>query len=166
MKMKCSGFVYSFSLAIGLFFLGFNFSATAQSNDLKSEGSPISKTDEGKTNVIKTESGYQLYRNGLPYYVKGVGGDVNLDLAVQIGANSIRTWGIDNAQQILDDAQKHGMTVMLGLWLQHERHGFDYNNTEKVKIQLEHFKRVIDKFKNHPALLMWGIGNELDLQYT
>jgi hypothetical protein len=166
MKMKCSGLVVSFGLLIGLFFVGFNFSASAQSNDLKSEGSPILKIDEGKTNVIKTESGYQLYRNGLPYYVKGVGGDVNLDLAVQIGANSIRTWGIDNAQQILDDAQKHGMTVMLGLWLQHERHGFDYNNTEKVKIQLEHFKRVIDKFKSHPALLMWGIGNELDLQYT
>ncbi|MEN9331937.1 MAG: hypothetical protein RLZZ94_1027, partial [Bacteroidota bacterium] len=77
--MKCSGFVYSFGLAIGLFFVGFNFSATAQSNDLKSEGSLASKTGEGKTNVIKTEFGYQLYRNGLPYYVKGVGGDVNLD---------------------------------------------------------------------------------------
>jgi hypothetical protein len=119
-----------------------------------------------QTKVIKTDTGYQLYRNGQPYYVKGLGGEVNLDLVVKIGGNSIRTWGIDNAQQVLDDAQKQGLTVMLGFWLQHERHGFDYNNTEKVKTQLDHFKKMIDQFKNHPALLMWGIGNELDLQYT
>jgi hypothetical protein len=50
--------------------------------------------------------------------------------------------------------------------LQHERHGFDYSNENKVQGQLEHFKRMVDKFKNHPALLMWGIGNELDLEYT
>ena len=110
-----------------------------------------------QTKVIKTDTGYQLYRNGQPYYVNGLGGEVNLDLVVKIGGNSIRTWGIDNAQQVLDDAQKHGLTVMLGFWLQHERHGFDYNNAEKVKTQLEHFKKMIDKFKNHPALLMWGI---------
>ena len=28
--------------------------------------------------------GYELYRNGKPYYVKGLGGDVNLDLVVKI----------------------------------------------------------------------------------
>ena len=119
-----------------------------------------------QTKVIKTDSGYTFIRNGAPYYVKGVGGEVNLDIAVMIGANSIRTWGIDNAQYVLDEAQKRGLTVMLGLWLQHERHGFDYNDSLKVLNQLNHFKKVIDKFKNHPALLMWGIGNELDLNYT
>lgn len=119
-----------------------------------------------QTKVVKTDFGYQLYHNGQPYYVNGLGGEVNLDLVVKIGGNSIRTWGIDNAQQVLDDAHKRGLTVMLGFWLQHERHGFDYNNAEKVKTQLEHFKKMVDKFKNHPALLMWGIGNELDLQYT
>lgn len=116
--------------------------------------------------VEKTELGYTFLRDGKPYYVKGVGGDVNLDKAIAIGANSVRTWGIEHAQEVLDEAQKRGMTVMLGFWLQHERHGFDYNNTAKVEKQVAHFKAVIDKFKNHPALLMWGIGNELNLQYT
>ena len=167
MKINCSGSAFLYALMVVFCLSAFNFSALAQSNDLKPEGvSRISKNEEGKTKVIKTDTGYQLYRNGFPYYVKGLGGEVNLDLVLKIGGNSIRTWGIDNAQQVLDDAQKHGLTVMLGLWLQHERHGFDYNNAEKVKTQLDHFKKVIDQFKNHPALLMWGIGNELDLQYT
>ena len=55
---------------------------------------------------------------------------------------------------------------MLGLWVQHERHGFDYNNTSKVKSQLERFKKAVNKYKNHPALLMWGIGNEYELNYS
>ncbi len=110
--------------------------------------------------------GYELYRNGKPYYVKGLGGDVHLDIAVKIGANSIRTWGVERAQQVLDEAQQKGLTVMLGFWLQHERHGFDYDNKEKVLKQLNYFKSIVDKFKNHPALLLWGIGNELNLQYT
>ena len=78
------------------------------------------------------EGNWTLYRNNEPYYVKGVGGSVELDKAVSIGANSIRTWGIDNAGEILDAAQEKGLTVLLGLWLQHERHGFDYDNAEKV----------------------------------
>ena len=119
-----------------------------------------------KVEVQKTAQGWEMLRDGKPYYVKGAGGDTHLDLVVQIGGNSIRTWGIDDAQTILDNAQKQGLTVMLGMWLQHERHGFDYSNRAKVEKQLNHFKNVIDQFKNHPALLMWGIGNEVDLFYS
>ncbi len=121
---------------------------------------------EAQTTVKKTGDGYQFVRDGQPYDVKGVGGEVHLDYAQQIGANSIRTWGIENADEVLDAAHERGMTVMLGLWLQHERHGFDYDNEEKVKRQYLHFKNVVDQYKDHPALLCWGIGNELDLQYT
>ncbi len=119
-----------------------------------------------QTTLKKTMEGYELYRNGKPYYVKGLGGDVNLDLIVKIGGNSIRTWGVERAQQVLDEAQKRGLSVMLGFWLQHERHGFDYHNKDKVLKQLNYYKSIVDKFKNHPALLIWGIGNELNLQYT
>jgi hypothetical protein len=119
-----------------------------------------------QTKVVKTTNGYELIRNGKPYYVKGLGGQVNFDKMLEVGANSLRTWGIDEAQTVLDEAQKRGLTVMLGMWLQHERHGFDYDNKEKVLTQLNHFKSIVDKFKNHPALLMWGVGNELDLDYT
>jgi Glycosyl hydrolases family 2, TIM barrel domain len=126
----------------------------------------VNKNIMAQTIIQKVDNGYQLIRDGKPYYVKGVGGQVNFDDMVRIGANSFRMWGIEDAQTILDEAQKKGLTVMLGFWMQHERHGFDYNNTAKVKNQLEHFKQVVNQFKNHPALLMWGIGNELDLEYT
>ena len=73
-------------------------------------------------------------RGGKPYYVNGAGGSVHMDQIVALGGNSLRTWGLEDAVRILDDAQKHGLTVMMGLWLQHERHGFDYSNADRVAV--------------------------------
>ncbi|MCF8423742.1 MAG: hypothetical protein K9H41_05310 [Bacteroidia bacterium] len=109
---------------------------------------------------------WNLYRDGKPYYIKGAGGDKYMDRILECGGNSLRTWGSENAQQILDDAQKHGLTVMLGLWVQHERHGFDYNNKAKIEKQLNDFRETVKKYKDHPALLLWGVGNEVDLSYS
>jgi hypothetical protein len=120
---------------------------------------------QAQTRVQKSENGYSLLRDGKPYYIKGVGGEGNMKKMIEIGSNSIRTWGVENAQEILDEAQKNGITVMLGLWMNQERQGFDYDNKEKVQKQFEYYKTIIEKYKNHPALLMWGIGNELDLDY-
>jgi len=119
-------------------------------------------------NVVKiafTESKWQLTVDGSPYYIKGAGGENHLDELVAAGGNTIRTWGIENAQSVLDEAQKRGIKVMLGLWVQHERHGFDYNDETKVANQLEAFRSQIRKYKNHPALLIWCVGNEYELDY-
>ena len=44
------------------------------------------------------------------------------------------------------------MTVMFGLWVQHERHGFDYDNESKVKAQLDYFTEVVKTYKDHRPL--------------
>ena len=119
-----------------------------------------------RTEVKQINGDWILLRGGQPYYVKGGGGHVHLDKLVSIGGNSIRTWSTDNAREILDAAQAHGLTVMMGLWVQHERHGFDYNDREKVALQLEAFTRTVRELKDHPALLLWGVGNEVDLFYS
>lgn len=119
-----------------------------------------------KISLIQNNGQWQLLKNGQPYYIKGAGGTVQLDLLVECGGNTIRTWGIDDAQRILDEAHSKGLMVMLGMWVQHERHGFDYDNNLAVQKQIQHFKSVVDRYKNHPALLMWGIGNEVDLFYS
>ncbi len=53
----------------------------------------------------------------------------------------------------------------MGLEVGRERHGFDYNDTAGVKRQFEFIKGEVLKYKDHPALLAWGIGNELNLWY-
>jgi len=119
-----------------------------------------------KVEVVQKNNGYELLRDGKPYYIRGVGGQEHLDKAVAIGANSIRTWSTDKAKEYLDEAHKRGLTVCMGLWVGQERQGFDYNKEEAVKGQFEHFKKQVLALKDHPALLLWAIGNEVDLFYT
>lgn len=114
---------------------------------------------------------YQLLVNGQPFYVKGAGlefGDQE-QLAAH-GANTFRTWRTDNGQetgqQVLDRAQRNGLYVAMGLEVGRERHGFDYNDSAAVAKQLAELRAEVLKYKDHPALLVWIIGNELNLHST
>lgn len=118
-----------------------------------------------KVEVRKTDSGYRLLRNGLPYFIKGAGGSNYPGRIAAYGGNSIRTWGTRNVQKILDSAQQYGLTVLMGLSVESERHGFNYDDSVAVKKQLDNLRNEVLKYKDHPAVLAWGIGNELNLQY-
>jgi hypothetical protein len=119
-----------------------------------------------KVELAKKDGHDILVRGGEPYYVKGAGGHTQIDVLVEMGGNSIRTWSAADARKVLDEAHEKGLTVMVGLWVGHERHGFDYNNVEAISKQLVHFTTIVNELKDHPAILFWGIGNEVDLFYT
>lgn len=118
-----------------------------------------------KTEVRKTATGYELYRGGQLYFIKGAGGSAYPARIAAYGGNSIRTWGSRGAQNVLDSASKYGLTVLMGLDVARERHGFNYDDTAAVRKQLDGIRAEVLKYKDHPALLAWGIGNELNLQY-
>lgn len=119
-----------------------------------------------KAEIIKSDEGFTMRRGGKPYFIKGAGGTGFLDRLKEYGGNSVRTWSTDNAGQLLDESNRLGLTVTLGISMGSERHGFDYNNPEMVANQLERVRREVIKYKDYPALLAWGIGNELNLHYS
>ena len=119
-----------------------------------------------KVALKKVDNSYRLYRGGQPYFIKGAGGTSYSDRLVKYGGNSIRTWDTRNGAQVLTKAAQLGLTVTMGLNVARERHGFDYNDTAKVKDQLERLRQEVRTYKDYPALLIWGIGNELNLNYT
>jgi hypothetical protein len=126
----------------------------------------IAYSQVNKVEFITNSSGnFELLRNGEPYYIKGAGAKDHFDLLVKSGANSIRVWSTNNSA-LLDSAHNHGLTVTLGLHVRPERSGMDYNNEYAVKGQIEYLKNEVLKYKDHPALLVWGIGNEVDLRYS
>ena len=132
-------------------------------NDLKMQ--PI------KVELIKKDNRYQLIRDGKPYFIAGAGTKIDkIRVLAENGANSCRTWSTESdhytANEFLDSAYKYNLTVTLGLDVKKERQGFDYNDSVAVKKQLEYLKGEVEKYKDHPALLLWGIGNELNLNYT
>ena len=138
---------------------------TACSAETDSAPSPI------RVEIEKTGSGYRLLRGGEPYTVRGAGMVVDdIERFAASGGNSIRNWSTMHAGQdtlaMLDTAHAHGVTVALGLPMTPERHGFDYDDREAVAAQLEFLRKEVLKYRDHPAVLVWMIGNELNHSYS
>ena len=66
---------------------------------------------QSKVVVQRNGDHFQLQRDGQPFFIKGVGGDSRLNLLVSLGGNSIRTWGSEGIEEVLDRANQHGLTV-------------------------------------------------------
>jgi hypothetical protein len=109
------------------------------------------------------EGSWQLTRGGKPYYIKGAGGEGSKSLLASCGANTIRTWGVgDKLQQELDEAEALGLAVIAGHWLGHGRHGFDYHDPQMLQEQKDRIRHDVLAYKDHPAVLIWGLGNEME----
>ncbi len=129
---------------------------------------PAAFAAPSKVEVRGSGGKYRLYVDGKEFYVKGAGCEFgSIEKLGLHGANSLRTWRTENGQQsgqqILDRAQKSGLKVLMGLELIPERRGLNYDDPAAVAAQFEKVKAEILKYKDHPALLGWIIGNELNL---
>lgn len=113
-------------------------------------------------------TGWQLWRDGRAFLIHGVGGGQRLDLLAANGGTAIRTWHEKDLEReeggrtLLDRAGERQIAVMAGIWLGHERHGFDYSDVRRVEAQRSAVLAMVRRYKEHPAILIWGLGNETE----
>jgi hypothetical protein len=118
------------------------------------------------------EGAWRLYIEGVETPIRGAGGVLSpgmLEHFKESGGNFTRTWGGDSLEAIvgggeryIDRAYRLGIHVMPGLWIGHERHGFDYSDPEAIQAQRTMVRETVRKYKDHPAVVMWGLGNEME----
>ena len=77
------------------------------------------------------------------------------------GARVVRVYRQSDAW-VLDEAQRLGLKVVMGLWVEHPRHGFDYADAKAVQAQEAALLDFVAGHRDHPALLAWGVGNEVE----
>ena len=79
------------------------------------------QVEEGKKGVyiIKYENRYALIRNGRPYQIKGACGIDQLEILMNIGGNSVRTYDTKRLDKILEECHKNSLTISVGLFLDH-----------------------------------------------
>ncbi len=87
------------------------------------------------------------------------------DLLRWIGANSFRTSHYPYSEEWLDMADQLGFLVIdeaphVGL----EKYHMD--NPQTVKLCNENIKKLINRDKNHPSVIMWSVANEPDSAYS
>jgi hypothetical protein len=103
--------------------------------------------------------GWNLYVNNTPYYIKGITGWSYFERAKQAGANAVR---ISADRKMADSASHYGFMALVNLPVYGERDGMDWNNDSLIGVQTENVLRKVKELKNHPAVLFWALGNELD----
>lgn len=113
------------------------------------------------------EDGWTLLVDGEPFTVRGAGGYTLLPELKEAGANAVRVWNTADADwfsvtEFLDEAHSLGLKVMLGLEMKTVRH-MDYTDPKAVAVQKEELLDLVAMRKDHPALLLWGIGNEIEI---
>ena len=90
------------------------------------------------------------------------GDSVALEKLAAAGARVVRVYGEDDAW-VLDAAQQLGLKVIMGLWVEHPRHGrLDLDNVAAVHAQEDAIVAFVRRYRSHPALLAWGVGNEVE----
>lgn len=127
----------------------------------------------------------QLRVDGQPFVVKGaaysptpVGFDVgqfpilsdpsviNRDAPIlrSLGANTIRTYTPPPNNTLLDVMYNNGVDpiyVIMGYFV--PTTGIDYSDPAVIAFHQAQFVAMVNQFKNHPGVLAWGIGNEVNL---
>lgn len=113
-----------------------------------------------------TVSGRQLLLNGKDYEIKGIcyhpvpRGETNrqfdrlaedLALMQEAGINTIRLYAPIPEREILDQVHQAGLKLIIG---------FGYNQGGTFDILSGTFIDYVDQYKDHPAILMWELGNE------
>lgn len=125
-----------------------------------------------KVSVARGQDGYRLLVDGRDFYVQGAGvgeafgrgGENYLELARKMGANAVRTWGTDQGnRRYLDEAARQGLLVDAGIWLNYvdlER-GVSYlSDNEYLRAKEKEALDYVRRYRRHPAILMWNVGNE------
>jgi hypothetical protein len=116
----------------------------------------------------KQSTGWVLLVDGKPFYIKGIScndglveGVDYLKLVAEAGANTVRVYG-DVTREYLDLAHQHGLLVNTGFWtnairLKSRESYRDPAFRAALKKKILSFVR---EYQNHPAVLMWTLGNE------
>lgn len=107
-----------------------------------------------------------LMVDGEPYYIKGIcyhpvpkgetkrdfsSLETDLVLMKEAGINSIRVYEPIKEEWVLDAIAEAGIKVIIG---------FGYNQNGEYDILSGTFIDYVKKYKDHPAILMWELGNE------
>lgn len=135
-----------------------------QSCSLRSHKTAVDKSiDETRSVFIKkTENGFQLYRNGKPFYIRGASGDSHFKELSNIGGNTIRVYDTTDLSNILDEAHRTNLAVIVDFPIPAFNKKYcTYLNEDSNSVLKYKITEFVRKFNRHPALLIWNLGNEV-----
>ncbi len=75
------------------------------------------------------------------------------------GANAAR---VASRRESLDAAHAHGLVAVVDLGLEGQRDGLDWSDDARVAAQAKRVLARVAELRDHPAIVAWALGNEID----
>ena len=117
--------------------------------------------------IVERDDHATFLINDAPFFVNGAGmgytDDAGIKTLAAAGGNAFRTWDTAALDNQLAAAKKYGLMVLVGLDVGKQLQGFDYQDAAAVSEQQERLLAIVEKYKSHPNVLGWILGNELNL---
>ncbi|MHC4858403.1 MAG: DinB family protein [Planctomycetota bacterium] len=99
--------------------------ATLSFADNRNSPQKVDASLKHKPSIVKIEKigrRFELTRNGQPYFINGAGGRNHLDMLVEAGGNSIRTWSSSQICSLRREGTRYGPgAVHKKRWMRHTK---------------------------------------------
>ena len=115
---------------------------------------------------VSPDSVFTCGANGENFYDNTQVLNRDFPLIRDMQANTVRTWG-NVTHAFMQKANEYGLKVIAGYWVDHN---VDYtfsspDGPQQRQALIDGFVNYVNTFKNDPALLMWGLSNENNLDF-
>ena len=101
-----------------------------------------------------------LIRNNEPFLIKGAAGNSQLKELKEAGGNTIRLYDTIDLKKNLDAANELDLAVIVDIPLPKYGDGSHFYEKDLTPAKKK-IVNLVSRFKDHPALLYWNVGNEL-----
>ena len=130
------------------------------------KGPPNTSTYTGprKVNIEQKNGGYQFYKDGKPFIVKGGTGVEYIKELSETGGNTIMCWDTSRLKHVFEEAKRYNISVIVGLDIPPYKTGF-YNNKHDVAKFFNAYMDIVRRYKDNSRLLAWCLGNEVSLPF-
>lgn len=128
---------------------------------------PMNLRKGGRVEIRKEHGKFFFYKDGAPFFVKGGSGFTYMEELAVAGGNTIRTWDTTNLGKILDEAAANHLVVIAGFYIPESSLIKEfYSDSSKTGSMMRAYLDVVNRYKNHSALLAWCVGNELSFSLS
>jgi len=114
--------------------------------------------------VVKIENNKMLV-DGKEFYANGAAATVFHERLADFGANSCRIYGAGlSSGTLLDQLADKGTMVYFGISMpQFRSSAASYSDSAWKENKKKEVIKIVETFKDHPAILCWNLGNELEV---
>ena len=116
--------------------------------------------------IQKQNGQYVFNKDGKSFIVKGGAGAMHIEELAASGGNTIFCWDTSTLENTLYEAAQHNVAVIIGLDIPGGENTIFYDDEKKVESLHNAYTGIVTRYKDHPALLSWCLGNELEVPFS